>query len=114
LSVPVRANLCWRATDHPGDLELRVSGELCVWTVSCLEPALWGLVSDRRPATVTVDLSGVTFIDARGVALLSRLVERLASWDGSLAITEPSRVVTRLLVLAGMSAPPVSSCWRGC
>jgi anti-anti-sigma factor len=59
-------------------------------------------VSDRRPTTVTLDLSGVTFIDARGVSLLSRLAQHLASWDGSLAITRPSHVVTRLLALVGI------------
>jgi anti-anti-sigma factor len=102
LSVPTRAELCWRRTEHPGDVQLRVAGELCVWTVSCIEPALCGLVADLRPATVTLDLSGVTFIDAQGVSLLSRLADHLAAWDGRLAITEASRVVTRLLVLVGM------------
>jgi anti-anti-sigma factor len=79
-----------------------VTGELCVWTLSCIEPALCGLVSDRRPVTVTLDLSGVTFIDARGVSLLSRLALLVASWDGSLAVTQPSPVVMRLLALVGV------------
>jgi anti-anti-sigma factor len=102
LSVPIGAELSWRTSEHPGDLELLLTGELCVWTVTCIEPALWGLVSDLRPATVSLDLSGVTFIDAQGVSLLSRLAAHLASWEGCLAITRASPVVTRLLALLDM------------
>ena len=101
LSVPTRSELFWRAGEHPGELQIRVGGELCVWTLSCLEPALWGLVCDLRPSTVTMDLSGVTFIDARGASLLARLAEHLASWDGCLVLTRPSHVVERLLSLVG-------------
>jgi anti-anti-sigma factor len=102
LSVPIRADLSWRTGDQPGHLELMITGELCVWTMSCIEPAVWGLVSDLRPVTVTLDLSGVTFIDARGVSLLSRLARHVAASDGGLIVTRPSHLVTRLLAMVGI------------
>jgi len=102
LSVPIRCELSWRTGEHPGEVQLLVGGELCVWTLSCLEPALWGLVCDLRPTTVTMDLAGVTFVDARGVSLLSRLAAHVGSWDGALVLTRPSHVVARLLSLVGI------------
>lgn len=50
----------------------------------------------------TVDAAGITFCDAGGLRALLLAHERAVRAGGTLVITRPSRVVARLLALAGV------------
>ena len=56
-------------------------------------------VAATRPGRVVVDLSGVGFLDARGLAALLRGRRALAASGGELVLASPSRMVRRMLHL---------------
>jgi len=79
---------------------LEVAGELDVAASSALRAALAELVDGG--GDVTVDLSEVTFIDSTALSVLVHGHTKLASAGGRLIVTNPSRVVVRLLHLVGL------------
>lgn len=114
---------------RPGH-EIAIAGEVChgtlthVWAVLERPGGPLGPDAGRaRSADTTLDLSGVTFIDARGISFLLLLDQRLAMLGGDLYVGSRSRIVDRLLQIceleARFDAPPgdrsrmsVSSMWR--
>jgi anti-sigma B factor antagonist len=79
---------------------LEVAGELDLAASSALRAALAELVDGG--GDVTVDLSAVTFIDSTALSVLVHGHTELASAGGRLIVTNPSRVVVRLLHLVGL------------
>ncbi|MET0578256.1 MAG: STAS domain-containing protein [Ilumatobacteraceae bacterium] len=77
--------------ESPSRLQLR--GELDVVGA----PLVAGLLADR--AIEELDVSGVSFVDAAGLAPL--LAARDARPDGGLRLVTPSTAVTRILELSG-------------
>jgi anti-sigma B factor antagonist len=89
---------------------LTLGGELDIGSVPILHAAIARICKARSARRITLDLSGLTFIDSTGLAeiiLTSRLCER----DGfELALTPGSRAVQRLFELTGLTdALPFSS-----
>ena len=74
---------------------LAVSGDVDVATAPALEAAL------DRTSIVCVDLAGVSFMDAAGLAVLLRAHRDRV---GGLSVRAPSRCVARLLALTGHDA----------
>jgi anti-anti-sigma regulatory factor len=60
-----------RVIEGPSWTTLRVEGRIVTQWVSLLERECWLALEDNR--RVRLDLSSVTFIDSRGVAVLRRL-----------------------------------------
>jgi len=60
-----------RVVEGPSWTTLRVEGRIVTQWVSLLERECWLSLEDNR--RVRLDLSSVTFIDSRGVALLRHL-----------------------------------------
>jgi anti-anti-sigma factor len=88
LAVEVRREPgCRRVVSMFGELDL--AGEDYVWRVL-------GAVDGRR---VVIDLAGLEFIDARGVAALLHARQRLQSTGGQLEVRGARGVVRRVLVL---------------
>jgi anti-sigma B factor antagonist len=89
---------------------LTLGGELDIGSVPILHAAIARVCKAGSARRITLDLSGLTFIDSTGLAeiiLTSRLCER----DGfELALTPGSRAVQRLFELTGLTdALPFSS-----
>lgn len=62
---------------------------------------------DRRidrelPRSLRVDLSGVTFMDSSGIAVLLRAHRRMAALEGSMEVTGVPRQAERVLRAAGL------------
>ena len=78
---------------------IEVVGDLDM--VSC--PQLVAALGGAAPGVdVTLDLSGVTFIDSVALALLVKTHETLRARGARLVLATPSAVVTRLLHIAGL------------
>lgn len=60
-----------RVVEGPSWTTLRVEGRIVAEWVSVLERECWPALEEYRP--VQLDLSAVTFIDSRGVAVLRHL-----------------------------------------
>lgn len=58
----------------------------------------------RGPREIELDVSAVTFIDVVGVEAILAVAQQLQAIGGSLRLIRPSRVVTRLLRVAGLEA----------
>ncbi|GAA3726173.1 STAS domain-containing protein [Salinactinospora qingdaonensis] len=81
---------------------VHVTGELDLATADELADELIGVIERHGPDTV-VDLSGVTFCDARGLAALVRVANHAENAGGRLVIASLSPCVARLLRLTGLA-----------
>lgn len=110
-----------RGCAHGSTVEVVVVGEVDTSATDRLTAALTVAGAGRA---VTVDLSGVTFVDARILGVVARAQQRMTSQAGTLSIRRPSRLVRRRLELVGLAglieavapgegsaspAPPVSA-----
>lgn len=55
-------------------------------------------------AFVSINLSGVTFVDSSGLRVIVRAHKRQAKGGGALTIVEPSEPVARLLDITGLTS----------
>jgi anti-anti-sigma factor len=89
------------AFDADGPI-VAVSGDLDVVTASTLGGALNGLIDDGYRAIV-VDLAGLTFIDARGVRVLTDSARRIIGAGGTLTIQAVSAFTRRIFDITQLS-----------
>lgn len=97
---PVRIEMAW---EQAGDvLTVTLAGELCTWSSEVLRAQLLELTVTRDWQRVEVDLSDVTFVDARGLRLLLLARDCAAELGTSFALVTPSPAVSRVLNLCGL------------
>ncbi|GAA4219341.1 anti-anti-sigma factor [Streptosporangium album] len=85
-------------------LILRPEGELDVNTAVQLQDWLDDYLDGGPRATTLVDLSGLTFIDSPGLAVLLAMRRRLADGDAVVAYADPAPQPARLLRITGLAA----------
>ena len=89
--------------ERHGDTVLaRLSGEIDLSNASTVEEQVTsGLAGSTA---VAVDLSGLSYLDSAGLALLSRLAGRLSELSGSLRlVVPPDAFVGRTLSISGLA-----------
>jgi anti-sigma B factor antagonist len=84
-----------------GRTVLACVGELDLATMPAFEDALCRAEADGR--AIVLDLSGLDFIDSRGLAMVLALDWRLRERGGQLVIVRGPRAVQRMFELTGMS-----------
>src|SRR5688572_14914039 len=77
---------------------LRCAGELAIATLDTLRRAVSTATTD-----VTLDFSGVDFVDSKGMSLLISLKAQLEAKDRSLALTGIRPAVRRVFEVAGLT-----------
>jgi len=77
-------------------------GEIDLNTAQTLSVAI-ELAEQRAPPRLTVDLSGVTFIDVSGLRVLLQAARRARTDGRRFAVARPSHQVARLLELTAIS-----------
>lgn len=91
------------AATFPGtDAVVAIRGELDLATIPMFSGFLDAAVADDR-RTVVLDLSEVSFLDARGLGAIVLAVQRVAGSGGHLLLRAPSPVVRRLLHITGLT-----------
>lgn len=93
-----------RYADDERPPRLSVDGELDIGTAPLLREALLRLLADPDIGDVVLDLSGVTFVDSSGLAVLLMAARRWASEEDRLVVRNPSRVFLRIVDLTGVRA----------
>lgn len=81
--------------------EFQVSGEIDAHSSESFAEAL--AAAAERSEAATVDMSGVTFMDSSGLRVLVEAQQRAEAGGPSLVLRSPSRQITRLLDLAGLT-----------
>lgn len=95
------AGLDVKVASRAGTLTLALAGEIDLDSVTLLHQAIheaqvsWG-------THVTIDLSGVTFMDSSGVHALLTQYQQAQDQGGSLSVTGAQGVVERVLHLSGV------------
>jgi anti-anti-sigma factor len=77
-----------------------VKGEIDMESAPLLAVALEQQLSDKD---AYIDMADVRFIDSSGIAVLINQCVRMRQHNGKLHIQNPSRVVRRVLEIAGLS-----------
>jgi anti-sigma B factor antagonist len=88
---------------RPRQATVRLTGEIDMVTAGELAGVLSGLL-EQRCGTVEVDLSGVGFLSAAGLAVLVEHDRRLRSGSGRLVLARPSPMCARVLAITGLDA----------
>ena len=81
--------------------EFKVSGEVDAHSADSFGTAL--TTAGERTSVVMIDMSDVTFMDSSGLRVLVEAQQRAEAGGPSLLLRSPSRQITRLLDLAGLT-----------
>ena len=81
---------------------IRLSGELDHHSAQGLLRRLDQEIEKALPTQLTLDLSGVTFMDSSGIALILRAQRRMQTLGGSLLVCRVPQQARRVLDAAGI------------
>ncbi len=83
-------------------LTVRIRGEIDHHTAVSIRRGIDGLLYERRPRKLILDLSAVSFMDSSGLGLIMGRLALIRELGGELMIWNPSRETRSILALAGM------------
>lgn len=89
-------------TARDGAVTAALSGEIDHHGAKTMMAQLQETIALRLPRTLTLDLSGVTFMDSSGIAVLLRTKGAMDALGGSLRVTAVPAQPRRVLEAAGM------------
>ena len=78
-----------------------VRGELDIASAAELREALLRLIADEMPH-LTIDGSGITFVDSSGLAVLMMAARRWEKAGRRIALRSPSQTLARIVDLTGV------------
>jgi anti-anti-sigma factor len=91
----------WSVVSVGDDVTVAVEGEVDRASSASLGAALAD-VCDARPATITLDLANLSFLDSSGVHCLLDAANRAAAIGCDLAVRRPTGIVLRVLEICGV------------
>ena len=77
-------------------------GDVDMATVDQVERAAWDLV-DAGHATLTVDMSGVSFCDSAGINALVRIKKACNASGGQFAVSSPQPQILHVIAVSGLT-----------
>lgn len=89
-------------TTHHRDLTVALAGEIDHHRVKGLLQDLDLVLEEVLPHRLTVDCSGITFMDSSGIAVLLRLWQRMEALEGTIQVTGLPEQPARVLRAAGL------------
>jgi anti-anti-sigma factor len=99
MSAPLRVDMAYPS---PGTVRAAAVGEVDLATAQVLRDALLSALREHRPALLTVDVSGVTFLDCTGISALVAAHAAAARAGCQLWVTGSRPMVHRVLGLTGL------------
>jgi anti-anti-sigma factor len=99
--IAAPARLSVSAVHRSGGVRLVVAGEVDVVSAGRFREYLSGAL-DLRPTSLTVDLSGVPFLDSTGLSALVYAHQRARAEGVTLVVADPRPQVHRLLDVTGL------------
>ena len=89
-------------TSRDGVLTIALSGEIDHQVARDMMDAITDAIAERLPARLVLDLSGVTFMDSSGIAVLLRARRQLGHTGGALRVANIPAQARRVLDAAGI------------
>lgn len=89
-------------TSRDGAVTIALSGEIDHHGARAMMLQLDEAIASRLPMRLTLDLSGVTFMDSSGIAVLLRALRQMDQLGGSLRVTAIPVQARRVLDAAGV------------
>ena len=89
-------------TGRDSALTIALSGEIDHHGAREMMTQLDGAIAERTPTRLVLDLSGVTFMDSSGIAVLLRALRQMQHTGGSLRVTNIPAQARRVLDAAGV------------
>ena len=83
-------------------LTIALSGEIDHHGAREMMAQLEDAIAERAPARLVLDLSGVTFMDSSGIAVVLRAKRRMEALSGTLVVVNIPRQASRVLETAGL------------
>ena len=90
------------AERHPDGLTVTLTGEVDHHGARAMMDALEDTIATQLPRRLTLDLSGITFMDSSGIALLLRTHRQVSGYGGTLKVTRIPIQPRRVLDAAGV------------
>lgn len=87
---------------QPGSVTVTLSGEIDHHGARTMMAELEEAVSTLLPRRLTLNLSGITFMDSSGIALLLRVHRHVTGYGGTLTVTGIPTQPRRVLDAAGV------------
>jgi anti-anti-sigma factor len=94
----------------PGTARVVATGEIDLSSSGVLHVRLLDVLATQHPRRIEVDLAGVTFLDCSGLSVLVGAGQAAARAGCCLRITNPHRLVRRILDLTGLLDPLTAGC----
>lgn len=89
-------------TDSGGTVTLTLAGEVDHHGARAMMEEVSDAIAQRLPRRLILDLSGITFMDSSGIALLLRTHRQMAQLGGVLRVTAIPPQARRVLDAAGI------------
>ena len=89
-------------TSRDSALIIALSGEIDHQAARDMMDSITDAIATRLPARLVLDLSGVTFMDSSGIAVLLRARRQMEHVGGSLRVTDIPAQARRVLDAAGV------------
>ena len=89
-------------TSRDSALTIALSGEIDHHGARAMMAQLTDAIAERLPAHLVLDLSGVTFMDSSGIAVLLRALRQMQHIGGTLRVTAIPTQARRVLDSAGV------------
>ena len=83
-------------------LTVHVRGEIDHHTAASIRQGIDATLFEKRPKTLILDLSAVSFMDSSGLGLIMGRYSVMKELGGEMAVWNPSRETWAILSLAGM------------
>ncbi|MCL2084054.1 MAG: STAS domain-containing protein [Oscillospiraceae bacterium] len=85
-----------------GTLVLMPEGEIDHHAAQSLLASMGALIDARRPMSVTLDFSGVSFMDSSGIAVILNCYRRVGEFGGVMRVVSVAGQARRVLNTAGV------------
>jgi stage II sporulation protein AA (anti-sigma F factor antagonist) len=85
-----------------GALRILLAGEMDHHAARDLFSEIGRTLDDRMPRTCILDLSGVSFMDSSGLAIILRTMRLMAESGGTLLVENPQKQPEKVLSAAGL------------
>ena len=89
-------------TSRDSALTIALSGEIDHQVAREMMDSITDAIATRLPAQLVLDLSGVTFMDSSGIAVLLRALRQMEQIGGALRVTSIPTQARRVLDAAGV------------
>ncbi len=83
-------------------MNIKLEGEIDHHSAISVRSKIDELIFDIRPKKLTLDLSGISFMDSSGLGLIMGRYSLVKELGGTLVLRSPTIAVMKILTLAGM------------